>query len=75
MNLKEKIDEFFSTMSQMTADFINGEKIRADRDVYEKRLGICNDCEMFNKGKCTECGCNMILKCGINSAKCPKGKW
>ena len=77
MNWTERLQNFYSFMSQMTADFINGEKIRADKDMYDSRMSTCYSCDLLNKenNKCKGCGCNMVLKCGLYAAKCPKGKW
>lgn len=58
-------------------DLFDPSEKRSDKDLIEKRLTICNDCEWFNARlvKCKKCGCFMKLKSTLKAASCPIGKW
>ena len=47
------------------------------KDVSEKRLRICEECEHFVKKttRCEQCGCFMFAKTLLMKAECPIGKW
>jgi hypothetical protein len=47
------------------------------KDVSEKRLLICEECEHFVKRttKCEKCGCFMFAKTMFMNVECPIGKW
>lgn len=47
------------------------------KEVAEKRLSICRECEKFihKTSKCEECGCFMEYKSLILKAKCPLNRW
>jgi|TARA_R110002110_G_scaffold175861_2_gene379648 hypothetical protein len=51
--------------------------ILVSSEVKKKRLAICNNCpRLFKPTKtCMECGCFMVVKATLPTAKCPKGKW
>lgn len=50
---------------------------RAQADIAQERLAICEGCEFFRpKSKtCQKCGCFMKLKTKLEKAHCPVGKW
>ena len=54
-----------------------GNAINADQEEANKRKGICNSCEFFNKAqdRCTKCGCYMAVKVYLKASNCPIGKW
>lgn len=58
-------------------DLFDPNQPRADRELIESRLKICNECPAFRKNlmKCTKCGCFMKLKSTLKQAECPIGKW
>lgn len=58
-------------------DLFNPSKPRADEDIIQQRLEICNSCVFLNKRTvtCKKCGCFMKLKTTLLQAKCPVGKW
>jgi len=58
-------------------DLFDPNQPRADRELIESRLKICNECPAFRKTlmKCTKCGCFMKLKSTLKQAECPIGKW
>jgi hypothetical protein len=47
----------------------------APKEVSDKRLQICNSCDIANKGWCMQCGCIIKAKVQLDSAKCPLNKW
>ena len=59
------------------ADLFDPRQPRADKDLIESRLSICNTCPFFSKTfmKCRKCGCFMTLKTTLANAKCPRGHW
>jgi uncharacterized paraquat-inducible protein A len=55
--------------------------IMADDSEIEKRFKICEGCDYFSNGSCSQCGCpihrtkNYISKLSWTSEKCPIDKW
>jgi hypothetical protein len=47
----------------------------ADENKIQDRMTICNYCPAKINNKCAKCGCYINLKIGLDSEKCPKGKW
>jgi hypothetical protein len=43
--------------------------------VWESRLGVCNSCDAYDKGRCRYCGCGIKTKARLKSQHCPIGKW
>lgn len=43
----------------------------------KKRLDICSKCQFLDKngGRCTECGCFVIIKVKMDFESCPLDKW
>jgi hypothetical protein len=58
-------------------DLFDPRQPRSDKELIEKRLEICNQCEWLHKRlqKCRKCGCFMHLKSTLKQATCPLGKW
>ena len=48
-----------------------------DPKITEDRMKICKECPLYFKAttQCKKCGCAMLLKTKLESAKCPLGKW
>ena len=46
-----------------------------DKEEYERRLHICDECEFRSSTRCLKCGCNLSLKAKGRAFKCPIGKW
>lgn len=42
---------------------------------YEKRLGICSDCDFLSDGTCLKCGCYPEFRGAFVKNKCPVKKW
>jgi hypothetical protein len=47
----------------------------ASQETLGLRLEACKACDHFKGGFCGKCGCIMIAKARIATAKCPEGKW
>ena len=54
-----------------------GNTVFASREVYSKRVSICNSCDKFieKKDECGECGCFIPAKAKIILDSCPLKKW
>ena len=48
---------------------------RVDETEYERRLGICRDCDKLNAGTCMSCGCYVEIRASAKNTKCPTKKW
>lgn len=48
---------------------------RVDESGYEKRLGICKQCDYLNAGTCNACGCYVELRAAAIVGHCPYKKW
>lgn len=48
---------------------------RVDVPEYEKRLGICKECDRLNAGTCGACGCYVELRAAAIVGHCPYRKW
>ena len=58
-------------------DMLNPNTKRASDDLATQRLDICLSCPELIKitKQCKQCGCFMVAKTKLESAKCPLGKW
>lgn len=48
---------------------------RVSEEIYEKRLGVCKECDLLNAGTCNACGCYVELRALSPLSKCPHKKW
>lgn len=53
---------------------------KADKELYEERLGICRGCEKLaatdeEVGTCLACGCFVELRAALKDAACPYKYW
>jgi hypothetical protein len=48
---------------------------RADRELIESRLAVCNVCEKNAAGTCLACGCYCLIRSFARSQQCPKKRW
>lgn len=48
---------------------------RVEETEYERRLGICKECEKLNAGTCDACGCYVELRAIAKVSRCPHKKW
>lgn len=58
-------------------DMLNPNTKRIGIEKAEDRLNICKMCPEFIDitKQCKKCGCFMVAKTKLESAKCPIGKW
>ena len=60
--------------------FADGEKLRVDKEEYEKRLSVCKGCVTYYEPmlvRCShkECGCLLKGKARLSTETCPIGRW
>lgn len=76
-NWIEKIKNFTSS----AFDHLKNGLEYASDDEIKKRFDICQTCEFYKNGTCSQCGCpiyrtrNYISKLSWASEKCPIEKW
>jgi hypothetical protein len=58
-------------------DLINPNTKWAPEEVAKQRYSICQGCPELIKltKQCKKCGCFMVAKTKLETAKCPIGKW
>jgi rRNA maturation endonuclease Nob1 len=51
--------------------------VKVSEEIQNTRMAICDQCEEFFKPlkTCKKCGCFMVAKTYIPSARCPINKW
>jgi hypothetical protein len=61
----------------MPWDLLSPNTVYVPEEVYSERYETCKSCEHFNKitRMCKQCHCFMKIKCAIDYAFCPVGKW
>lgn len=47
----------------------------AKPEVIAQRRTICEACDRWLHGRCTDCGCYTFAKTQLTFEKCPLGKW
>ena len=50
------------------------ESDKVSEDEYEKRLGVCKDCDNLISGVCMKCGCYVEFRAAFKKQKCPDVK-
>ena len=61
--------ELFRTMQEYIARI--DEDIKTSKEEYEKRLGICTECDSLMNGMCGVCGCYVEMRAAVNTNYCP----
>ena len=61
----------------MPWDLLNPNIEYVDEETYDNRYSICQNCEHFIglTKQCSKCLCFMKVKCAVDHAFCPVGKW
>lgn len=49
--------------------------VKAEEELYEKRLSVCKECDLLLEGMCRSCGCYVELRAVITKNVCPRKKW
>ena len=67
--------ELFQTMQDYIARM--DEDIKTPAEEYERRLGICTECEKLLGGMCGACGCYVEMRAAVKTQYCPnvKKRW
>lgn len=88
--MEEKTENFRICRRCLTRDMVGQEEyfrslheyienldldIRAESQLYEKRLAVCRECDMLLQGMCRSCGCYVELRAAIAKNSCPGKKW
>lgn len=67
------------TLKDTAKAAICGEELIVSKEEKERRLNICKGCEHYTElcgqPRCNECGCMMLIKTELTTAKCPCNKW
>lgn len=61
--------DLFRTMQEYIARI--DEDIKTPQEEYEKRLGICTECDSLMNGMCGVCGCYVEMRAAVRSHYCP----
>ena len=71
--LREQVTGFLKAMAKFASD---GFRV-VDDEEFERRVGICMECELFirRSGRCAKCGCKARLKAKGKIFTCPKELW
>lgn len=48
---------------------------KASDALYDKRLGICGECDRLLDATCLKCGCYVEIRALKKDANCPLKKW
>lgn len=60
-------------------EYIEGldDTIKTDKDEFERRIGICRECEFLLEGMCRKCGCFVEMRAAVKKNYCPAvtDKW
>lgn len=51
------------------------EDVKVEEPLYEKRLSLCQACDLLLDGMCRACGCFVELRAAIRTNGCPYDKW
>lgn len=54
---------------------VKTKKILAPKNIVENRIATCKQCSQLKLNRCQSCGCYIVAKAGMDSEKCPEGKW
>jgi hypothetical protein len=74
---KSRWQEYKEKNGVTPLDLLNPNVKRSTEEVSNLRMSMCNNCPELVKltSQCKKCGCFMIAKTKLESAKCPIGKW
>lgn len=61
---------------QNIREYISGldEEVKADEEVYQKRLSVCESCDKLMNGVCLKCGCYVEMRAAVRNNRCPSEK-
>lgn len=61
--------EYFKNMYEYIAQL--DPEIKADKELYEKRLAACKACRNLMNGMCRVCGCFVEMRAAVKKNSCP----
>lgn len=62
-------------LAESLAAFVADGLHLVDAAEYERRLSICDTCELRQDTRCARCGCRLALKARGRAFRCPDGRW
>ena len=72
--LEQFDEERYLTLIRKEIDWMD-EEMRAQEELYRKRLACCTECEKLMQGTCLACGCYVELRAAARRGNCPRKKW
>lgn len=66
-------EEYFRNLHEYIANI--EADLKTDSHLYEERLSICTECDLFVEGMCRTCGCYVELRAAIKNNSCPNSRW
>lgn len=66
-------NEYFANLHDYMARI--DEDLKVSPEIYEARLGLCQDCDYLNSGMCGACGCYVELRASLKKNACPYNHW
>lgn len=75
--LVQQAGHALGAVGRVVGAVITGKSVRVDRGEYDRRMGICLECEFMDKvrNRCAKCGCRLSIKPWGSRESCPIGKW
>ena len=75
--MKSRWQEYKEKNGVTPLDLLNPKTKPANKEESNERFEICKQCPELIPitNQCKKCGCFMIVKTKLESAKCPLGKW
>lgn len=75
--LRDMVGELEGNYSNHVKSYLEGlnPEIKANSESYEKRLELCQQCDLLLDGLCRACGCFVEMRAAIIKNKCPYKKW
>lgn len=58
-----------------SAEYVKSGMENLNKEDYQVRLKICQDCPFRKDSTCTKCGCFINVKAQWKSADCPDNRW
>ncbi len=73
--LNKQLSNAIGAVGRIAGAIVHGQKIRASKEVIDKRYKTCDSCEFKKNNRCSLCGCNWHAKISLTTEKCPKNFW
>lgn len=66
-------EEYFRNLKEYIANL--DRDVKAEDELYESRLAVCQECDLLLEGMCRTCGCYVELRAAVRKNSCPGRKW